>query len=202
MAKFQRRLRSALALCLMGLALSGCAQGFPKRYSWYGHHPALYGMAFSAAATEAVVKEQFGEDYYTHLGDAAYTPGLGGFCNNAQWNNYFVRKNHAACTFIGQKYDPTCLNINHCAILQFDPALFDSLNARRVVERALADPCSHLTHPDQAGANRSEPTRLGMSADENWKVLQCSGNRVVGKVIWFDADQGSLLINFEEQSRA
>lgn len=106
MAEFQRRMRSALALCLVGLALSGCAQGFPKRYDWYGRHPGLYGLAFSAAVTEAVVKAQFGQDYYSYFGDTAFSPGVRGVCDDAQWNAYFVRKKGLHAFFSRQNTIP------------------------------------------------------------------------------------------------
>lgn len=191
-----RSRRCFLALSIGCLAaMTGCAKPFPERLNWYGHHPALYTMAFRAAAEEALVRSMTGRGYYDHMGDAAYTLSTTGICNRATLDTYLVRKERG-CHLMGGSPAPDCLNARACASFRYDVDLFSDPEFRQIVTAALQRPCDYLTPPNQV-THRDATVRFGMSASANWRILQCDGKQVSAKSIQFDDSEAILRINFE-----
>ena len=149
--------------------MTGCAKPFPERLNWYGHHPALYTMAFRAAAEEALVR--------------------------ATLDTYLVRKERG-CHLMGGSPAPDCLNSRACASFRYDVDLFSNPEFRQIVTAALQRPCDYLTPPNQV-TYRDATARFGMSASANWRILQCDGKQVSAKSIQFDDSEAVLRINFE-----
>lgn len=189
-------LLTAFVLCGL-ILLQGCAHHFPQKLHLYGNHPALYTLAFRAAATEALVKDQFGTNYYDHMGDAAYTLPQTQGCDPTLWRNYVELKQQACVLFWGPP-SRDCDNAHACVRVQFNRDLVRIGNRRELIERALVNPCAALTPPAIAGRYSTHPTGLGMSASENWTVLQCNGRAVTATVNRFDLDSGVLELVFDE----
>lgn len=191
--RLRRSLFALMFGCIVGLA--GCARPFPERLNWYGHHPALYTMAFLAAAEEAAARSMTGVGYYQHMGDAAYTLSTTGVCNPVTLESYLIRKERG-CHLFGGNPAPDCLNVDACVSAHYDPELFSDAAFRRIVTEALQRPCDHLTSPDQVkywGA----PARFGMSANDNWRILLRDGKQVFANSVEFDEPNAILRIRFE-----
>ena len=191
-SRIQKSLLAVSVSCILGLA--GCATPFPERLNWYGHHPALYTMAFRAAAEEALVRSMTGRGYYEHMGDAAYTLVTTEICTRATFDTYLVRKERG-CYLIGGSPDPDCLNVNACASFRYDADLFSDPAFRQVVTAALQRPCDYLTPPDQV-THWDATARFGMSASANWRILQCDGKQVFATSIVFDETDSILRVRF------
>ncbi|WP_262422131.1 hypothetical protein [Brevundimonas denitrificans] len=187
-------MKALISLTAALLLLSGCSRPFPERLNWYGHHPYLYSMAFTAAAEEALVRSMTGRGYYEHMGDAAYTLAAGGTCDRAGLERYLVHKAQG-CHLLSGPPAPDCINADSCASFQYDRELFADPAIRQVVEEALRRPCDFLTHPDLV-AHRNATARFGMTADANWRIFLCEGPGVFGESIVFDDATEALRVHF------
>jgi hypothetical protein len=189
-------LRTAVMAAI--LLISGCATPFPERLNWYGEHPALYTMAFRAAAEEALVKARTGQTYYQHMGDTAYTLSTTGICNRQTLETYIGVKERG-CHLFGGLPAQDCLNANACVSSQYDRELFSDPELRRIVEAALRRPCDFLTPPDSVPYKHAT-VNFGMSVNANWRILQCGGAKVYGSGIVFDDESGTLSLHFSRGS--
>lgn len=185
-------MKKSLAVCSVSVvlaALAGCSKPFPERLGWYGDHPNLYSVAFTAAVDEAIVRQRSGLGFYEHMGDAAFTiPMSGGVCSETSLDAYITAKSRGCWVLSGPPL-PDCLNAAGCAGFHYDRNLLAKPDIRRAVEAAIARPCEFLTAPDQVPYARNSSTTRGVSAYANWRIMLCDGPGVHGRAEWDDSEE-------------
>ena len=192
------RLVLVAALFLGTVTMGGCARPFPERLGWYGGDPMLYAGALRAAATEALVTQRTGANYYEHFGDSAFTMAVSDTCDPTLLDAYIVQRTRA-CWVLQRVGGADCADANACAKLVVDKNLLRQPGVRDVIENALRDPCASLTNPASA-SYPDHASKLGLSASESWRILNCADRRVIAASFSFDAVTSTYTVRLQRES--
>jgi hypothetical protein len=203
-----RLMRFGVAIAgLLGLGAggpAGCQKQFPERFGWYANDQGLYSIAFVAAVEEAVIRQRTGLSYFDHMGEnARFLPDILdaelddlALCNNKTLENYFGNK-AVRCSILRRPKYSDCQNSSGCAILRYNPVIFQEETLRQTIVSAISNPCEFLTNPDSL-EKPDVSANYGLTPWEAWRIMRCDTSKVVGFDPVFDDDNGILTLRFKE----
>lgn len=180
------------AAAVAALALLGACSTFPKGPPLIGYDPAPYGDAFSAAATEAVLRDALGQGVYAAFGDEAYRLSSQGLCTPATLADFVAGRR--GCAILGPADGPDCRETDLCLRFVMDRDLARDPRVRSAIERALLRPCKTLTPPKGLPYARW-PSAVGKPAWASWDLLRCDRRRqVTGSAAALNDSGGQTLV--------
>lgn len=183
-------LRKLALLAGSGLLLTGCASTFPERLGWEGNDPTLYALAFQAAGSEAIFREATGDSYYGYFGDAAYSARGDDLCDDRSLALY-LRDKSSLCDVVRRAPVDGCRDVDLCMRFVAHPDLL----RRAALREGMSNPCKSLTRP--SGLKYAMHTSgIGMSAQANWRILQCGGKQVSATRFEVEPDGSHFRVHF------
>lgn len=183
------------AFLLSAAAVAGCAHPTASGSSGQGYNRAVYAMALNAAALDGLTRHVTGKGFYAHLGEGVHGLAAAQPCDGASLHALLTDKTRGCHLFQPPPRD-RCGGDRACVSLGYDPDLFVDPDIRRAVLTALERPCDILTPPDEA-PRPQYGTFAGLSAEANWRVLECDGAMIQATSVDVDERNRVVTVYFD-----